>query len=257
MIQFRRGKTSSWLGNTTKLADGQPGYDRTKNKLKIGDGESDWTDLKYLAGLSNEEILSSEEDAKGRFDDAFNIIKLAFPLLDATGLAKKATSDSPAVITYGTESPDESTVGRLYLQQYPSSPEADYVISYGVNNGWTYQKWKSGVAECWRTVELTSSLNTSLTTEANSAVEASTSNATSVTPTIYYNDTPFDSIQYPITFKDTPIEIATVQSSATGIWLATMSRNTTTTTAKYRLAFPAPVSESTFYISINVKGRCN
>jgi hypothetical protein len=56
MIQFKRGSTASWRKNKVKLAAGQPGYDKDKHKLKIGDGESTWAELPYISGLSNEEI---------------------------------------------------------------------------------------------------------------------------------------------------------------------------------------------------------
>jgi hypothetical protein len=35
MIQFKRGKTSSWYSQKTPLAEGQPGYDKDKHKIKI------------------------------------------------------------------------------------------------------------------------------------------------------------------------------------------------------------------------------
>jgi hypothetical protein len=64
MIQFKRGKTFNWLKQTKPLADGQPGYDKDRNKLKIGNGKDPWFMLPSASGLSSEEIIAPEADAK-------------------------------------------------------------------------------------------------------------------------------------------------------------------------------------------------
>lgn len=128
MIQFKRGTTSSWRDSSVKLEPGQPGYDKDKHKIKVGDGKKLWSDLPYASGLSAEEILSSEDDAKTNRDTE-----------------DKFTAN---IITYGTEAPDKNTVGQIYLQQI-DEPEVDYIVESGTNGIWTYQKWKSGIAKCW------------------------------------------------------------------------------------------------------------
>ena len=128
MIKFRRGSTQRWRNSKTpKLEAGQPGYDKNKNKIKIGDGKKLWEELPYASGLFAEEILDSEKDAKDKL------------LKD---------SEDTTLITYGTKAPDKDTVGQIYLQQI-TEPEVDYVIESGTKNGWTYQKLKSGIAKCW------------------------------------------------------------------------------------------------------------
>ena len=49
-IQLKRGTTSSWTSQNPVLADGQPGVETTSSgtRLKIGDGTSDWSELKYV-----------------------------------------------------------------------------------------------------------------------------------------------------------------------------------------------------------------
>lgn len=126
MIQVKRGSTRKWSGVT--LASGQPGYDKEKHKIKIGDGDTQWANLPYASGLHAEEILSSEKEAAKNKDPE----------------DKFATN----IITYGTTEPDENTVGQIYLQQI-DEPEVDYVVESGTNGIWTYQKWKSGIAKCW------------------------------------------------------------------------------------------------------------
>lgn len=46
-IQFKRGSSARWLELNPILADGEPGYDTDKGRLKIGDGVTPWTDLLF------------------------------------------------------------------------------------------------------------------------------------------------------------------------------------------------------------------
>jgi Major tropism determinant N-terminal domain len=47
-IRLRRAWTEDWERVNPILDDGEPGYDKTQNMLKIGDGYTPWTALKYL-----------------------------------------------------------------------------------------------------------------------------------------------------------------------------------------------------------------
>ncbi len=49
-IQFRRNTTSGWTSSNPFLANGEPGFERNDNKLKIGDGSTAWNDLDYIGG---------------------------------------------------------------------------------------------------------------------------------------------------------------------------------------------------------------
>lgn len=216
MIQFKRGTTKSWRSAKTVLASGQPGYDKDKHKIKIGDGETSWEKLPYSSGLSTEEILSSEKDAKTRF---------------------KADPEDKTIITFGKETPDEETVGQLYLQQYESEPEVDYVISSGIDGIWTYQKWKSGIAKCWGTL--------SLTTDIQNAFEELE----------LFHDNKMKSIKYPFTFKDIPSEVATLQSPGWVAWLASKSKNTKSDSGVYLIISPdKQVTNAVCNISLQVEG---
>ena len=124
MIQFKRGLTKTWKASKVVLADGQPGYDKNKHKIKIGDGKSTWDNLPYASGLSAEDIISSEQDAKIR---------------------AQADPSDKVVITYGTSAPDKTTVGQLYLQQ----SKADHIVEAGILDGWVYQIHSSGIMNCY------------------------------------------------------------------------------------------------------------
>ena len=217
MIQFRRGSTKNWRATTQKLASGQPGYDKDKHKIKVGDGESTWTELPYASGLFEKEILDSESNAKSK---------------------QKIDSEDKTLITYGTEVPNASTVGQVYLQQYNAEPEVDYIVSSGINGIWTYQKWKSGIARCCGQVSLTTALQTSL--------EGSG---------LFQDANKMTSIEYPFSFIELPTETATVQSPGGIVLLANKGKNTTTTSGVYTiLSLDEQLVPADYTISLQVEG---
>lgn len=226
MIQFKRGKTSSWYKQKKPLAAGQPGYDKDRHKIKIGDGESSWSELPDASGLTSEEILSSEKEAKLRRKAALLLNPLATIL------------DSPAVITYGPESPDKNTVGQLYLQMVDSEPEVDYVVETGVDGIWSYRKWRSGLAECWGSIGIVADMQ--------SEYEALA---------IYYDSDAVKPIKYPITFKSRPTELTSIQSPAGVVWLAGRSTNSASKTGTYNLLSLDKLTNATYTITFNINGR--
>jgi hypothetical protein len=143
MIQFKRGKALTWHAQKTPLADGQPGYDKDRHKLKIGNGKDLWDDLPDASGLRLDDIISSEEEAKikTRAKAALNPI--------ASLLAKSFNLEDRTIFTYGTALPDDDTVGQIYLQQFEGAIERDYIIDFGRNINYFYRKWNSGFMECW------------------------------------------------------------------------------------------------------------
>lgn len=46
-IQFKRGTSARWAELNPILEVGEPGYDITKGKMKIGDGKTPWKDLLF------------------------------------------------------------------------------------------------------------------------------------------------------------------------------------------------------------------
>lgn len=48
-LRVRRGTASEWDAANPILASGEPAYDTTNHRLKIGDGASTWTTLTYQA----------------------------------------------------------------------------------------------------------------------------------------------------------------------------------------------------------------
>ena len=216
MIQIKRGNTSNWRLQTSKLASGQPGYDKNKHKIKIGDGENLWKDLPYASGLFDYEILNSEETAKTR---------------------KTADAEDGTVITYGTDVPDKDTVGKLYLQYYDTEPETDYVVEYGVDGIWTYQKWHSGIARCWCILKVD--------TEVQEAFEG---------VALYSNNKKVGTTSYPIEFVDTPVETATLQRSGGVCWLANSKNNTKDKSGEYSIISIDKLPGASYNIALQIEG---
>ena len=217
MIQFKRGSTATWKKLKTPLAAGQPGYDKDKHKIKVGDGEKLWDKLPY-ASVTEEEILDSEANAKLRIED---------------------DPESLAIITYGDAGPDNKTVGKLYLQYYDDEAEVDCVVSAGVQSGWNYQKWKSGFARCTKTFEFKTSVQTQVGESA-----------------LYQNTTTLKEVEYPFTFKSVPDEVATIKSPSGLVWLAASKMlNTTRHSAIYSIVSGDKLTDNaTYKISITVEG---
>jgi hypothetical protein len=231
MIQFKRGKTATWRRQSKPLADGQPGFDKETSKIKIGNGKDLWDDLPDASGLSLDEILDSEENAKKKAE--------AVKALGIFGkLFEKLTDKSRPVFTYGTEAPDEDTKGRVYLQYFNSEqPTTDYVVESAPNGIWHYRKWKSGRAECWGTF--------SLTTEIKNSFDGKN---------IYHNTTAMTAQAYPFKFSGVPSEVATVQSPGNFVWLASTTENTEENSGIYRLVSPDIYANADYKITIQVEG---
>lgn len=43
-----------------------------------------------------------------------------------------------------------------------ASTAADYITAQGTSNGWTYRKWNSGIAECWRDLSVSTACSTAV-----------------------------------------------------------------------------------------------
>lgn len=55
-IKLRRDTAANWNAADPVLALGEPGYDTTNNKIKVGNGTSTWTQLSYLTDATGNDI---------------------------------------------------------------------------------------------------------------------------------------------------------------------------------------------------------
>lgn len=129
---------------------------------------------------------------------------------------------------------------------YVGNAEIDYVLQVTTSGKWTYRLWYSGLAECWGNFE------------ANSVA---VNNAWGST---YYGTwmagaTNKAGREYPFTFVDDPVVVATPYSSSRDFWLITDSANNTGTAKThapaYACARPDSVTITNPRISYYVVGR--
>ncbi len=50
-VQLKRNTAAGWAALNPILRDGEAGYDKTANGLKVGDGVTAWNALPYLAAV--------------------------------------------------------------------------------------------------------------------------------------------------------------------------------------------------------------
>ena len=117
----------------------------------------------------------------------------------------------------------------------------DTVVEYGEKDGWTYRKWQSGIAECWKRLEYTTTLDKTWGS--------------------LYCGTSTPRQNYPLVFVSTPVEVVTMQNSGYAAWLCAESGgsggvNGGYATAQYMLVRPtAGTTSHTFYINYHITGK--
>lgn len=119
-------------------------------------------------------------------------------------------------------------------------PSNDIVVEHGVTDGWTYRKWDSGLAECWKTLEY------------------STTVATAWGNMYVGNAVPRQT--YPFTFTDKPVEVVTLTSgSKMGFIYPEQSGygvNGAVSSARYNVASLSSYTTAvTYYFNYHVMGR--
>lgn len=137
---------------------------------------------------------------------------------------------------------------RVYERVYYSSTgwgdwkciRGDFVVEQGVFSGWTYRKWNSGVAECWKILEFSTTINTAFGS--------------------MYCGNATDRQSYPFAFVEKPVETVTLQSGSTQAILYCEASgygvNGTSASARYNVFRPGAITTSqTFYLSFHVIGK--
>lgn len=114
------------------------------------------------------------------------------------------------------------------------------IVQQGTSGIWTYRKWDDGVAECWGTLSVTTSLNNSSNASWYSSGELSATNIT-----------------YPFTFTSRPSVTATVNPNGS-TWAILFPSNTAgdaSKTGSYQLNSMSSFTSKTYLISYQVRGR--
>lgn len=98
--------------------------------------------------------------------------------------------------------PNLAAAKSYYLLTSKIAP--DYVIATGATNGWRWRKWKSGLAECW--------MRLTVSTE-----------AFALTNGVYWVGMPESRQTLPFSFTDTPKVVVQLDPNGYDVWLSTWS----------------------------------
>lgn len=115
----------------------------------------------------------------------------------------------------------------------------DFVVQEGTSGIWRYRKWASGMAECWGTVTVTTTVDVAW-------------------GSLYVGKTKMSRQNYPFQFNSKPKEVATLQAGNGAAWLFAESGgngvNGAYASAIYNVCKPTSDTSQTFYISIYAAG---
>lgn len=175
-------------------------------------------------------------------------------IIDNLNYKKKYTIQAIAIdkVYYGGKTSAEETVKAIPVFDWGENDfnfnvpvsiggvEIDYIVEQGTKSGWTYRKWNSGRAECWKVLEFSTTINTAFGS-------LYCGNATS-------------SQNYPFSFIEKPMEQVTLQSGNTQAFLYAEADghgvNGAAASGRYNVFRPSAVTTSeTFYLSFYVCGN--
>lgn len=102
LIRVRRGTSASWATANPILAAGEPGFDSSLRRLKVGDGTSTWSVLPFLDQNNVGTVASSATPAINvAYLDQFNITALAVNITSMTsGLSGTPVDGQRLVIRF-------------------------------------------------------------------------------------------------------------------------------------------------------------
>lgn len=181
-------------------------------------------DIVFKAG---DRFLTSKQAVTGAaVEKIFSLLKKSGKIVGAA-LGKIAELENVFDIKYKVK-----FTGGIY-------PNGDYVEEHGVTDGWTWRKWNSGEAECWKTFKHSTAVSTAWGS--------------------FYSGTATTRQDYPFGFTEKPTEIASLTAGTyQGILFPEKNGNGVNGTyqsACYNICRPSSVDISEFYISLYVKGK--
>lgn len=117
--------------------------------------------------------------------------------------------------------------------------QLDYIVEQGTKSSWLYRKWNSGVMECWRRVQITTSVSTAW----GSLYSSGAITATNLT--------------YPYEFIETPYLTANLMPFGSGGILMGPgnSYGSTTQTGAFEITRGSTISSAQYLISYHAIGR--
>lgn len=206
-----------------------------KYALKANSGSySDWKTLNAKPTFDGNTYTLSTFLTGIKYDNTYTIKVAAFDKINTSGIeSTEIVLKLKPVFDWGENDFNFNVPVKI------NNIELDYIVEQGSKNGWTYRKWNSGRAECWKIV--------ALTTDA-------------VAWGALFRGSNYISRQtYPFTFTDKPVEQATLQSGTLGAMIVPADSgngvNGSSASAQYTICRPAATTSAEYYISLYVCGN--
>lgn len=149
-IQLRRGTTAQWAEADPILSAGEPGYETDTNKIKYGDGTTNWNDLPYSgAGIAAEKWEEPTFTAN-IVDDI--LVNAEFTATAGKYYYIKAT-DAAVAVPHIINDPASPTHGDYYYFWNPDSNPNDFKIGDASvpKNAIVVRIYSAGLAGRWDT----------------------------------------------------------------------------------------------------------
>lgn len=158
---------------------------------------------------------------------------------------------------YGATMPSGAGDGRLF---FILDDTADRIIRFGLDNGWYYQKFESGIVKCWRSVERTIETNEWQDGKGGSIGFTILGQTVGISSAALTYDIQYE---YPsssiFTFIERPTEIVSISNDTSWSPLTFMGRNhssvTLSTTKLYNIITKKPEQALTVTMEFLVIGR--
>lgn len=158
---------------------------------------------------------------------------------------------------YGGNMPADATDGRLF---FVLDDTADRIIKFGLDNGWYYQKFESGIVKCWRSVQRTIETNEWQDGKGGSVGFSIMGQTIGISSAALAYDIQYE---YPsskcFTFIERPTEIVSISNDTSWAPLTFMGRNhssvTLSTTKLYNIITKMPENALTVTMEFYVVGR--
>ncbi len=202
-----------------------------------------------MADLTNKYSVSSSYIIPAETSSSYTVI---FTVADAFGQARTTTTGASEAQVFSLLKKNGKIVGAAvgkiaehegyfdFGWKLKASGGGDVVVEQGEKDGWTYRKWDSGVAECWKTLEHS-------TTVATAWGSLYVGNATARQ-------------NYPFAFTSKPVEVVSITSgSEMGFLYPERNGNGVNgayASARYNVcALSAISTAATYYFNFHVIGK--
>lgn len=123
LIQVRRGSQSDWLSQNPILSDGEFGFENDTNRLKIGNGSSNWKTLDYIGSVENYIKIKNQTGYALNKGQAVYI----------NGFDSSSSSPTVALYIANGQTSEQKFAG--LVSSYIPNEELGFIITFGILPG--------------------------------------------------------------------------------------------------------------------------